>query len=325
MTDGAHRDTIDGGPPPGRPSARDIRLLRLASAASVATATVLTLAKGYVWQTGGSTAMLASMADSALDLLASLITFWGVRTALRPPDREHRFGHAKAEGLAALAQAAIMLGSASFVALHAVERIVAPQTVTRAVEAYSVSALAMVLTVALVTLHSQAIRRTGSLAIRADRLHYAGDLLLNLAAMAGVALAAHTAFAQADGLFGAAIAGIIGWNALQIGKSAVDMLMDRELAGEDRDRIFNIALGNPLVLGLHELKTRSAGPHVFIQLHIEVDPAMSLRAAHLVATEVEAALSEEFPAAEIIIHTDPLGFEGGARTAGELGPPDGGS
>lgn len=303
-------EDIGDGPPLARPAARDVRLLRLASVASVATAAFLTLAKGAVWQAGGSAAMLASMADSALDLLASLITFWGVRTALRPPDREHRFGHAKAEGLSALAQAAIMLGSASFVMLHAVERIVTPQTVTRAAEAYGVSVLAILLTVALVALHSHAIRRTGSLAIRADRLHYAGDLFLNLAAMAGVALATLTPFARADGLFGVVIAGIIGWNALHIGKSAIDMLMDRELTGADRDRIFNIALGNSLVLGLHALKTRNAGPHVFIQLHIEVDPAMTLRAAHLVSTEVEAALSEAFPAAEIIIHVDPLGSEG---------------
>lgn len=301
------------------------RYMRAAAAASVALGLALTLAKGGVWYLTGSVTMLASLADSVLDLSAALITFLGVRTALMPPDAEHRFGHGKAEGLAALAQGAIMLGSAAFLLLQSAGRIVTPRPVEMAWSAIAVSLLAIGLTFALLVFQRFVIRRTGSLAIRADSLHYGGDFLLNLAAIAGIALAAYGGFPRADGLFGAGISVFIAVQAWRVGRSAVDMLMDRELSGEARETIFNIALGNRQVRGLHDLKTRGAGLRDFIQLHLEVDPHLSLKQAHLVALEVEAALSEAFPDAEIIIYVDPAGFEKPNLTVRELGHPEAGA
>jgi len=297
------------------------RRMRLAAIASVGVGFTLAMSKGVAWLLTGSVTMLASLMDSALDLLASIITLVGVRTALEPPDYDHRFGHSKAEGLAALAQAAIMTGSATFVLLESIGRLLAPEPVRMAWTGFAVSALAIILTLGLVAFQRQVIRQTGSLAITADNLHYTGDLLLNLSVMGGLALAAFTPFGRADGLFGAGIAVYIAWNAFAIARSAVDMLMDKEFSEAEREKIFNITMGNPQVRGLHDLKTRSAGLRDFIQLHIEVDPELSLRDAHLAATEVEAAIGEAFPVAEIIINVDPIGFERPNLTVKELSPP----
>jgi len=294
------------------------RWMRAAAAASVAVGLTLTATKAVVWLLTGSVTILASLFDSLLDLLASLLTLVGVRTALEPPDYDHRFGHSKAEGLSALAQAAIMAGSATFVFLEAIDRLLVPEPIAMAWAGFAVSGLAILLTLALVTFQRRVIRRTGSLAISADNLHYTGDLLLNLAVMAGIALTAYTPFGRADGLFAAGIAVYIASQAILIARSAVDMLMDKEFGEAERERIFNITMGNPQVRGLHDLKTRSAGLRDFIQLHIEVDPDLSLRAAHLAATEVEAAISEAFPDAEIIINVDPVGFERPNLTVEEL-------
>lgn len=314
VTQGMNEDSASRGGERGR-------WMRLAAFASVGVGFTLAASKATVWLLTGSVTMLASLMDSVLDLLASLITLIGVRTALEPPDYDHRFGHSKAEGLAALAQAAIMTGSATFIFLEAIGRLISPVPVEMVWTGFAVSVLAIVLTLGLVGFQRRVIRRTGSLAIRADSLHYTGDLLLNLAVMAGLALAAFTPFERADGLFGAGIALYIARQAFTIARTAVDMLMDKEFSEDERERIFNITMGNPLVRGLHDLKTRSAGLRDFIQLHIEVDPDLSLREAHLAATEVEAAIGEAFPDAEIIINVDPVGFERPNLTVEELSRP----
>lgn len=292
--------------------------MRRAAMASVTVAAVLSLSKAAVWLVTGSVTMLASLTDSVLDLIASVATFFGVRTALAPPDFDHRFGHGKAEGLAALFQAAVMAGSATFLLFESAARVATPGNLSLAWSAIAVSLLAIALTVTLVAFQRWVVARTGSIAIAADRLHYMGDLMLNLGAIAGVALAAYGGIAWADGAFGVAIALWIARNAYEVGRAAVDMLMDKEFSEPARERIFNIVMGNAQVRGLHDLKTRSSGLREFIQLHIEVDGHLSLRQAHLAATEVEAAIGEAFPRAEIIINVDPLGLEKPNLTAREL-------
>ncbi|GAB4125871.1 MAG: CDF family cation-efflux transporter FieF [Rhodothalassiaceae bacterium] len=297
--------------------------MRLAALASVAVGGSLFLAKGAVWLLTGSSAMLSSAADSALDLMASLVTLMAVRAALRPPDDEHRYGHGKAEALAALVQGTVMLGSASFLVLHAMERIVTPAPVERPLAAYAVSVLAIVLSLALVIFQKHVVKRTGSLAIAADRMHYLGDFLLNSGAMLGVFLATTGGFPAADGLFGAAIAIVIAFSALGIMREAVDMLMDREMGAEIREKIVEIAMGNPHVRGIHDIRTRRSGLGSFVEFHLEVDPWLTLRAASLVAREVEAAVGEALPNAGIAITLDPLGFERPGRTMDEIARPSG--
>ncbi|RMF16823.1 MAG: cation diffusion facilitator family transporter [Alphaproteobacteria bacterium] len=293
------------------------RLLQRATWASMTVALLLAGAKGVIVVMSGSVALLGSFFDSLLDLVASAIIFLGVRAALQPPDAEHRFGHGKAEGLASLAQAAIMGGSALFLFSEAVDHLLHPRSPSHSLAIIAVSAVAIAASVLLIAFQQWVVRRTGSLAIRADRAHYLGDLSLNAAVILSAWLSGR--FVLADGLFGLAIALWIAWQAWSVARHAVDMLMDREFDEAARERIFEIAMGNPQVKGVHELKTRSSGTHDFIQLHLEVDPEMSVRRAHLVATEVEAAISEEFPTAEILIHIDPLGVEDHEPVVGPKG------
>ncbi len=298
------------------------RLMRLATVASLVVAGSLSLAKAVAWTLSGSAAMLGSLLDSALDFLASAIIFFGVRVALAPPDADHRFGHGKAEGIASLIQALLMTASALYLAVESVREIVSPSPITHDAWIIGVSVAAILLSGALIAFQRRVIARTGSLAIDADRLHYAGDLLLNLSVIAAAVLIRIFDAPWIDGLFGLAIAGWIAKAAFGIGREAVDILMDREFPEAARERIFEIAMGNPAVKGVHEIKTRSSGSQDFIQLHLEVDPEMTVRDAHLVATEVEAALSEEFPHAEILIHVDPLGLEPHEPV---VGPPESGA
>ena len=266
------------------------RLVRLATYASVATAVVLIAVKLVAWQMTGSLALLAALIDSLLDAAASLVTLFAVRHAQTPPDAEHRFGHGKAEPLAALAQATFISGSAVILVIQAIDRLfqahrLGPQRAgDRGDGLFDGRHLALILFQRIV------IKRSGSLAIQADSLHYKGDLLTNAAVIVALLLVSELGWLAADPLFSLAIAGYILFTAWQIAKDALDMLMDRELGDEDRDRIRAIVHANAEVLGSHDLRTRAAGPQTFIQCHVEMDGSMSLYAAEEVADRIEAQL-----------------------------------
>lgn len=293
-------------------------LMRLAARASLAVALVLVLVKAVAWFMTGSVALLGSLVDSALDVAASLVNFLAIRTALEPPDAEHRFGHGKAEAIAGLIQSAVILGSAVFLLFESISRIARPSPIEHMNLGIGVSLFAIVLTLALVMFQKTVVRKTGSIAVSADRLHYTGDLLLNVAVIAALIVSSLGGIGWADGAFGLAIAVYIAHNAWGIGRSSVDMLMDKEFEPEERDRIFNLAMGNSEVRGIHELKTRRSGRHAFIQMHIEMDPKLTLFDAHTIADEVEATVGEAFPNADILIHTDPLGLEEPHHKSDEL-------
>ncbi|RMB04619.1 cation diffusion facilitator family transporter [Eilatimonas milleporae] len=295
----------------------DDRLVRLATAASVGVALSLLSAKAAVWWLSGSVSMLGSVADSGLDLAASLVTLFAVRAAIRPADRTHRFGHGKAEALAALFQATLMTGSALFLLLEAVRHLMAPEPIVRSALVLAVSATAIALTLGLVSFQNHVVAKTRSLAIKGDALHYKGDLALNLGVIAA-ALASTAGLATADGLAGLGITAYILRGAWRAGRPAIDQIMDRELPDDERERIFNLVMGNRDVAGLHKLRTRAAGRDRFIEMHIEVDGGLSLDAAHLIAEEIEATLSEAFPGADVIIHVDPLRAQSDILTAREL-------
>lgn len=286
--------------------------------ASVLVALTLVVAKGAVWMVSGSVALLGSWLDSFLDLMASLINLIAVRAAVVPPDKEHRFGHGKAEAIAGLFQCSLILISALFLLYASISHLIEGEAVRRGGWAIGVSVLAIVLTLGLVLYQRRVVRQTGSVAIAADSLHYTGDLLLNLAVIMAIALSSFGGLVWADGLFGIAIAFYLGWAAVAIFRKTVDMLMDREFLQEEREAIFNLVMGNKDVLGLHDMKTRRGGLTSFIQMHIEVKGDLSLYDAHQIADEVEATVGEAFPNTEIIIHTDPFGLEEPEHTFGEL-------
>jgi ferrous-iron efflux pump FieF len=285
------------------------RLKRLATYAAVAVAGTLIIVKLWAWAATNSVAMLASLVDSTLDLVASGLNLLAVRHALTPADEEHRFGHGKAEALAGLGQAAFIGGSAAFLMFQSLERLAMPEPLDQSALGLAVMGVSIALTLVLVIFQRYVISRTRSLAIGADRLHYVTDIATNLGVIAAIVLAGLWGWTIADPLIGLAIGAVIAWGAFTILRGAYDELMDREFDDADRNRIKAIVKRHGSVVSLHDLRTRRAGHRSFIQLHIELPPEMSLIEAHRISDEVEEAIRQDFPDAEIITHQDPAGVE----------------
>ena len=282
-------------------------LITRAALASVATALLLLGLKAWaVWATD-SVAMLGSLADTGLDVIASLVTLLGVRVAAMPADRDHRFGHGKAESIAALVQVGIIAVSAIGILWRAADRLVAGVRTANAEEGIAVSLVAILATLALVAYQHSGVRRTGSVAIGTDRLHYQSDLFLNLAVIAALALDQYANLGGADPLFGIAIALWLLFGAWRASRLAIDQLMDKEWPDERRRAFVAVAARHPDGRGIHDLRTRSSGALEFAQFHIWVDPAMTIARAHQVMDEIEAELARDFPGVEILIHLDPEG------------------
>ena len=285
------------------------RLMRRATYASVATAAVLIVVKAVAWGVTDSIAMMSSLVDSLLDSVSSMFNLFAVRFALEPADAEHRFGHGKLEPLSGLVQSAFIVGSGVLLLFEAGNRLLLPQPVTQAPLGIGISVFAMVVTIALVRYQKYVVARSGSVAIEADSLHYTGDIFINLGVIASLAAVAWLGWGWIDPIVGAGVGLFLMANAVRIGRGSLDMLMDRELAEGDRQRIEKIAMANPNVISVHELKTRASGRNAFIQLHIEMDGQMTLLDSHAVADAVEAQIQAAYPEAEIIIHQDPEGIE----------------
>ena len=278
-----------------------------AALAAVAAALLLLALKSYAaWRTG-SVAMLGSLADTGLDLLASLVTLFAVRVAAIPADHDHRFGHGKAEALAALAQVVIISVSAIAIGWRAGSRLLEGQRTAEAEYGIAVSLIAIGVTLCLLTYQRSVVRRTGSVAIRTDAVHYQSDLLLNLAVIGALALDQYAGLPGADPLFGIAIALWLLWGAWRASSHALDQLMDKEWPEAKRRRLVEIAARHPAGRGLHDLRTRSSGTHDFAQFHLWLDPQMSVADAHEVVEEIEQALAAEFPGCDVLIHLDPEG------------------
>jgi ferrous-iron efflux pump FieF len=281
--------------------------MRLVTLASVGVALSLVLAKAVAWWLTASVSMLGSLADSSLDLMASLITLMAVRLAMLPADDDHRFGHGKAEALAGLFQAALMTGSAAVLLYEGIRRILGPIPPVSTDAAIVVSGVAILLTGVLVLAQRFVVKRTGSHAIEADSLHYQGDFLINLWVIAGLMVSRSSDLLWVDGAFGAAIAIYIAFGAWRVGKRSVDMLMDREMDPAQLDHIAALVKGHSEVRGFHRLRTRRSGVHTFIQLHVELDPALSLVQAHDIGDDLTAKLEAAFPRSEVMLHLDPEG------------------
>jgi ferrous-iron efflux pump FieF len=254
-----------------------------------------------------STAMLGSLADSGLDLLASLVVLLGVRIAAQPADYEHRFGHGKAEALASLVQVILISISAIFIGFRAIQRLLSGAETGAAELGIGVSIVAMALTVALITYQRHVVKRTGSLAIGTDRLHYSSDLLLNGSVIVALALDQYAHLTGADAVFGLLIALWLMWGAWSASSNALEQLMDREWPDELRERFLAATREYPELAGLHDLRTRSSGTHHFAQFHVWVPAHWTVKEAHDRLDAAEEALQKRFPNTEILIHVDPEG------------------
>lgn len=285
------------------------RLLTLATYAAVGTAALLIFVKAGAWALTHSVSMLSTLVDSMLDSVASLINLIAVRHALQPADAEHRFGHGKAEPLAGLGQAIFIAGSSVFVAVHVADRMLHPRPLENETAGIAIMVFSIAATIALVYFQKYVVRKTNSIAISADSLHYTSDVLVNASVIAAIVLSANFGWHLADPIFGAGIALYILYSAWRIAAQSLDLLMDRELPDEDRDRIRAIVLDLPDVEAVHELRTRSSGPATFVQISVGLDGAISLRRAHHIADEIEEKIREAYPNAEVIVHQEPQDVE----------------
>jgi ferrous-iron efflux pump FieF len=278
-----------------------------AAFASIAMAVTLIALKTYAAIETSSMAMLGSLADSGLDLVASLVVLLGVRIAAQPADREHRFGHGKAEALAAFVQVILITLSAAFIGFRAVQRLLSGAETAQAELGIAVSVAAMALTLALISYQRHVVRRTGSLAIGTDRIHYASDLALNGSVIVALVLDQFAGITGADAVFGLFIAAWLMWGAWSASSNALNQLMDREWPDELRERFLAAAKEYPELAGIHDLRTRSSGTHYFAQFHVWVPADWTVQQAHDRLDAVEEALQERFPGTEILIHVDPEG------------------
>jgi ferrous-iron efflux pump FieF len=293
--------TMVATPEQNRSLTRNVTLL------SVGVALILVAVKFVIWLASGSVALMASMADSGLDLVASSATFFAVRYAAAPPDAEHRFGHGKAEAFASFLQAGLVFASAALIAQEAIHRLLAPTPVIREGWALAAMGLSILLTSGLVMAQTRLLRQARSVAVSADRTHYAADLASNVIALAGIAAAALIGAPALDAVAALAVAGLLLWGAISVFKEASDQLLDHELPDSDRTRIVDLVLKDPAVFDVHQLRTRASGPIMHMQMHAELDPELSLESAHKIVVEAERRILEAYPTADIIIHADPLG------------------
>lgn len=276
------------------------------TALAVAVAAGLAALKFGVWWVSGSVALLASAADSALDLAASLVTFFVVRFAAKGPDHEHRFGHGKAEAFAALLQGGLVLVSAVLVGREAVERLLQPEAPQQGGLAMGVMVLSIVVSAALVLAQTRVLKQAQSPAVEGDRAHYAADLASNLASLAGIAGATLLGWLWADAAAGLVVCAWLVWGALGVFRHAADHLMDRELPDADRDRVGELILrSSPQIRGVHQLRTRASGPYLHVQAHVDLAPTLTLADAHRILVEAERRVLAEFPNADILLHPDP--------------------
>jgi len=282
-------------------------ITRRVTAYSVVVATILLAVKAWAWGASHSVAIMASMADSGLDLIASLITFFVVRYAALPPDKEHRFGHGKAEAFAGLIQGGLVFSSAALVGREAIVSLITPAPVHQEGLAIVTMVISIILTGLLITAQGRALRKTSSVAVSGDRAHYAADLASNLVALVGLAAFAMTGIARFDAIAGLLVAAWLVWGAISVFREASVQLMDHELSNDARAMIKALVTEDGRISSVHNLRTRASGPVIHIQLHADLDPDLTLIEAHEIVVAAEERLLAVFPAADIIIHPDPHG------------------
>ncbi|WP_298160636.1 cation diffusion facilitator family transporter [Brevundimonas sp.] len=295
------------GPNPGPWGSAATLSTRQITGLSVGVAVLLIAMKAFALGASGSVSILASLADSSLDLIASLATFLAVRWAAAPADADHRFGHGKGEAVAALVQAGLVFASAVFIGWEALQRMFDPRPVVGGSWAVGVVLVSILLTGLLVWLQTRSLKASGSIAVSADRAHYAADLASSVVVLIGVVSGAWLAAPGLDAAAGLVVAVWLFWGAFGVLKGAADQLLDREASDADRVALTNAVLSDPRVSGVHQLRTRLSGDRLMVQMHIDLDRTLSFEAAHDIVVAAEDRVTAAFPGADVLIHADPHG------------------
>ena len=283
----------------------DARLTQSAAIFSIIVAAILILSKGVAWVDTDSASILASFADSSFDIIVSLINFFAIRFAFSPADKEHPFGHGKAESLAALMQSAFIAGSAFVLLLHASERLIHPKPIESWQLATWVMVISLILTIVLVMYQRWVYKKTGSLAVKADSAHYFGDILATVAVIAAL-LGGQWGIVWLDPLVAIVIVFALLKSAFDIGKEALNMLMDHALEPEVAEMIKKLVASNAEILDCHDIKTRQSGNIQFIQIHLDFSAHVSLYHAHTQGEWLVGEIVKQFPRADVLIHHDPI-------------------
>ena len=272
---------------------------------AVVVALVLVGAKLIGWLITDSLSLLSSLVDSSFDVLMSLINFFAIRYALKPADDDHRFGHNSIEDIAGFAQFAFIAGSMLFIIIQSIGRLIEPAPVTAPETGIGIMVFSIILTSLLLVYQRVVYKKTGSLIVHADALHYLGDVLMNISIIVSLFVVGQLGWMWIDPVLAIVIALYVLWHAWEIGSRSFSHLMDEEMPDEDKEKIVAIIDKIEGILGFHELKTRYSGTKAFIQMHADIDDRLSFTAAHEIADNLEQALLEAFPDAEVIIHQDP--------------------
>jgi cation diffusion facilitator family transporter len=293
---------------PAQSIAEKAALTRRITRLSLSFAAILTVAKIGAWVVSGSVAVLASLADSGLDVLAAATTYFAVRYAVAPPDREHRYGHGKAEAFAGLIQAGLVFASSALIVREAIDHLLHPQPVAHQELGLAIMAASTVVTVVLVMAQTRVLKTTQSVAVASDRMHYVVDIASNIMAFIGIGASLLLHRSEPDAIAGLLVAAWLVWGAVTVFRSASLELMDHELAEDAREQIVALMREDPQIRDVHQLRTRASGPYIHIQVHADMDPNLSLTEAHKILVAAENRVLEAFPAADILIHADPRGF-----------------
>jgi ferrous-iron efflux pump FieF len=279
----------------------------LAGIAAIFTVIILIIVKTIAWISSGSASVLASLTDSISDAGISIINFCAIRYSLLPADQEHRFGHGKIEGLAALFQGSFIAGAAVFLVLESLSR----YAYAHPVENYNFGIAVMIFSIMasfiLVLIQRHSLKHAPSLAIEADKAHFSSDIILNFGVIITLLILGNGGPQWIDPAFAVCVSLYLFYIAKTISSKGVDMLLDRELSDEVREQIYNVIVNERGVLGVHDLRTRKSGMRAFISFDIEADPGLSLQSAHEIARRVEKKILEKIPDSEIMIHVDPHG------------------
>jgi ferrous-iron efflux pump FieF len=273
---------------------------------AIAVALGLAAVKGGAWLYTGSVAVLASAADSVMDVFASGVNFIAIRAADAPEDAQHRFGHGKAEGMAGLFQSLVIGGSAIYLVHESVARLLAGEPIVKPLVGVGVMVVSIVVTILLVARMRAVAKATDSLALKADSLHYFSDVLANLGVLVGLLVYEVTGVAWIDPIVSLLICGAILWSVAGVFKESFDNLMDRQLPRADRDRIREIVRREvPEIHGFHDMRTRRSGARRFIDIHVEIDRDLSFVEAHRIAEKVTRRVEAGLPNSRVLVHADP--------------------
>lgn len=292
------------------------RLTLSAAIASPAVALVLVILKLWAFAVTGALSVAASLADSGVDLLVSGAALAAILYARRPPDADHAFGHASAEDLAALGQAVLMWVTAGAIGWAAVARLVAakPPALAATGAGIAVMLVSIPLTLGLVLWQRRVVARTGNRVVAADALHYVGDLVPAIGAVLALWASSALGLHRIDAVVALAAAAILTVGAARIFKGAWDALMDRAADPARAARIERVIAGWPGIAGYHDFRTRQSGGRIFVNVHVELDGALTLKEAHAIGAALKRAILREVPESDVIIHKDPV--ERGKQTHG---------